>query len=116
MAYVFVGLPADSSDLETLHGYVVARRGRKPVGAALPPREAYDPWAEPDELELAYAAASYQRPAVAARPAAAPAPRRARPVARRFGNPFPATGALASLLIVPGVCFGLVRLIGLIPM
>jgi len=115
MGYVFTGLPADSSELETLHGYVVARRGRRPVGAPVPPPTAYDPWREPDELELAYAAASRLRPA-AARPKRAARARPAAPKIRRFGFSFPATSALASMLIVPALCFGLVWLIGRVPM
>lgn len=115
MAYLFTGLPADSSELETLHGYAVARRGRKPVGAPLPPAAAYDPWQEPDELELSWTRESSARPVVA-RPVVAAVARRAPLAARRFGIPFPSTGALASLLIVPGLCFCLVWLIGRIPM
>lgn len=116
MGYVFTGLPADSSDLETLHGYVVHRRGRKPVGASVPPPPAYDPWAEPDELELAYAAACRNVALQVARAVAAPAARRFTPKARRFGAAFPATSALASMLVVPALCFGLVWLLGRVPM
>lgn len=115
MGYVFTGLPADSSELETLHGYFVARRGTKPVGAPVPPAAAYDPWQEPDELELAYAAAC-NRPIVRARPTSVALPRRIKPKAGRFGHAFPATSALASMVIVPALCYGLVWLIGHIPM
>lgn len=115
MGYVFTGLPADSSDLQTLHGYVVARRGTKPVGAPVPPAQAYDPWQEPDELELAYAAAC-ARPEFHARPVPISVPRRIKPNARRFGQAFPATSALASLIMVPTLCYGLVWLIGRLPM
>lgn len=112
MGWILTGLRADSSELQTLHGYFVQRRGAKPAGGPMPPQAAHDPWREPDELVLGYARPQSHRPPVS-KPILHPlASSRPAQSVRRLGSPFPPNRVVASLFLVPALCGALVWLIG----
>ena len=116
MPYVFFDAPADSADLESLGGYQVARLVAEAKGGPVgPPCE---PQPCTGELLLSYPPAQSYLPrpvtvARAARPRSAgllPASRAGR---GRWTWKLAPTSALASLLVVPGLCFMAVWLLGL---
>lgn len=115
MPYVYLDAPADSADLETLGGYQIARLVAEAKGGPVaPPAE---PETGGQELLLAYPEArSYlPRPVTVARAArrgaglSLPASRAGR---GRWTWKLAPTGALASLLVVPALCFVAVWLLG----
>lgn len=117
MTTIFVDLPADSSDLATLHGYEVQVSVLEALGGPLdaPVQAApVDPWRAPPELNLGYAAASSRSEPAPRRAAMVDVARRHEP-ARRFGDPFPSSSLMFSLASVPFLCFALVWLIARLP-
>jgi len=100
MGHVFKGLPADSAELQTLHGYFVYGPVAQAAGSSPP-----QPWnATPSE------------PTPPAHAFALPWPATVVQESRRtrvYGEPFPPNTVTAALLLVPVFCAMLVWLVGL---
>ncbi|MBZ0134748.1 MAG: hypothetical protein K8I27_00075 [Planctomycetes bacterium] len=106
MAYIFTDLPADSSELDTYNGYHVARTATIACGGPVR-RDG------PEELILTYKGTSNNR-----RAQIPTNQRSAKPMTRvipgRRHNPpkFVSNGQLASLAIVPCLCYVMVWMLG----
>jgi hypothetical protein len=104
MALVFTDLPADSAEMQTLHGYAIYGPPLKAGGGPppLPPRF---------ELvrDAAFVEPLFEHP-VSISWAAAP------PAARRFGEPFPPNPLVAALALIPLVSAALVWVAGRLPL
>ena len=118
MPYVFYDLPADSSELETYHGYQISRLVQEPRGGtvkrpALSLPNGEGPSAPPAELILQGPRRPWFEPVLARMQAPA-----GRTMARRVSSRawcmrgFISARALAGYLTVPSLCFTLVWLIG----
>jgi hypothetical protein len=108
MAYVFYDLPADSSELETYHGYQVSRVVAEPRGGAVKREDLFAP---PAELVLQGKRRPWFEPVVA-RMNATPGMARRVPTRAWCTRGFFSAKALASYLCVPSLCFLMVWIIG----
>lgn len=111
MAYIFTDLPADSSDLETFDGYQIARTATVARGG---PCKQEDPSAGPEELILSYppGTGSYPHHVDRAVRRSVNAMTRVVP-GRRYGPfKFMSNGQLASMAVVPTLCFLMVWIMG----
>ena len=110
MAYIFTDLPADSSDLETFNGYHVARSATIPRGG---PCKREDPNAGPDELVLSYPSCTSGDPYIE-RSIRRSVNAMTRVMPGRSYGPFKfmTNGQLASMAVVPSLCFLMVWIMG----
>jgi hypothetical protein len=103
MAPVFIDLPADSAELQTLHGYAVY--GPRPLAGGGPP-PVQPKFSLAREAELGEFLLDFSPPPV-------PLKRRA---TRRYGDPFPPNHVLWALLFVPMFSGFLVWAVGRFPL
>jgi hypothetical protein len=98
MPYVFTGLPADSSELETFKGYHVSSAPDEPFGGPVEPPED-----GPEELVLSYSARRHvpQKPVRWIR---TEEPNSTRHYPWR-AKTMVSNGLLASWLLIPSACF-----------
>ena len=108
MPYIFYDLPADSSELETVHGYQVSRIAYRASGGPVKREPAFAP---PAELILEGPRRPWFEPAMA-RVQPAPGMARRAPTRAWTTRGFISTRALAGYVCVPSLCFTLVWLMG----